>query len=218
MLPRATRAILWKADNSVSIHNDVSNKPLNYMKEAAFSIQEGEDTPTWIFETNKESLHITIHSIISDTACNLAGTEDPGLIRDGTENQLQEWLFENPQVFGDGWTMIQREFPTPRGPVDLMALDEYGKPVAIEVKRVAMSPAIDQIRRYTEALRTHAREETVSTVYHGIGLLDLAETRGVVAALEFRPRALEIAERRGVTLVNVPFYWRQNQDNIPHSD
>lgn len=96
-LARGLRAILIKSDGSVSIHNDNSNKPLNYMKTASQTVSrnsEGEEV--WSFDARHETLSITIHQLYSSFEEQLLDkTTEPGLKADGTEAQLQQWLFEN---------------------------------------------------------------------------------------------------------------------------
>lgn len=193
-LSRGVRAILIKEDGSVSIHNEVGNKPLNYMKCATLSESYTDDAFVWTFDTRHESLRIELHQIVSDFNVPLIA-EDPGLVRDGTENQLQEWLAENVHLLGEGYTLVQREYPTGNGPVDLLVLDEEERPVAVEVKRVAMLGAVDQVRRYVEALKSNDGDEW-------------AETTGMIAALDIRPRTLELAQKRGISTFTIPAYWR----------
>lgn len=190
----ATRAIIIKADGAISIHNDKSNKPLNYMGTGnIFTETIEEDHILWSFDTRKENLQIKLFEIFSDTAHELI-IEDEGLIRDGTEQQLQTWLAEHPEALGEGYTLIQREYPTGAGPVDLLVKDQNGISVAVEVKRVAMLGAVDQTKRYIEALAETGEHPHV---------------RGIVAALDIRPNTLKLAEKRGIECVTIPSYWRE---------
>lgn len=199
-LGKYTRAIIIKDDGAISIHNDKSNKPLNYMgKGSKFTetVHEVTGELVWAFDSRKESLTIILHNVISDSAFEL-GLEDAGLERDGTENHLQEWIAAHPSVLGEGFQLVQREYPTGSGPVDLLVLDENGKPVAVEVKRVAMLGAVDQASRYVEAL-TNTESETI----------DFSEVRGMVAALDIRPNTVKLADKRGIRYCIVPSSWRE---------
>lgn len=188
-----------KADGSVSLHNDVGNKPLNYMKEAVFSTTLNQDNETvWVFDSRRESLSIVMHEIIAEHEHKLI-TEDPGLIRDGTEDHLQAWLAQNPEALGAGYTIVDREFQTGKGPVDLLAIDETGNPVAVEVKRVATLGAVDQCRRYVDSLKTMHDNN-----------LDFKQTRGMVAGLDIRPRTFEWADKKNIKTVVLPADWREN--------
>lgn len=195
----AVRAIIIKDDGAVSIHNDASNKPLNYMgKGNVFTEEYGEDEPIWMFDTRKENLTITMHQIISDTSFELA-EEDEGLIRDGTEDQLQAWLSENPTALGGNYELVQREFQTGAGPVDLLVKDESGAFIAVEVKRVAMLTAVDQVNRYVNAIREMAGYENV---------------RGMVAALDIRPKTELLAVKRSVECHVIDEDWKVYRDAL----
>lgn len=188
----AVRALIIKADGSVSIHNDASNKPLNYMKCASFTETHEDGITVWTFDARQESLRIEMHQILSDISFPLV-EEDEGLVRDGTEAHLQAWLAEHPETLGEGYTLVQREFPTGNGPVDLLVLDEGGRPVAVEVKRVAMLGTAYQVKRYVDALKEVEG-------YEGV--------RGIIAALDIRPKTLELAEKRGIQTVVIPDTWK----------
>jgi RecB family endonuclease NucS len=199
-LAQGVRTIMLKADGSVSIHNDVSNKPLNYMKTAAVTETALPDgTPVWTFDARHESLTITLHAVLQDIDASLI-EDDPGLTRDGTEHQLQKWLLGNGAVLGPSLTVLAREVATSAGPVDLLAVADDGTPVAVEVKRVAMIGAVDQVRRYVEALRADGN--------HLFPTVDFSRTMGMIAALDIRPKTEVLAAKRDITTVVLPHYWR----------
>lgn len=144
-LDSAKRVIMLKGDGSVLIHSDGgSYKPLNWMNApctvTSEVIDEGEEadgvTEVWTVQADKsdDRLVIRLHDIVSDVVEDLG--VDPGLVKDGVETHLQELLAEQvPQIFGEGWKLVRREYPTPIGPVDLMVRNPEGGSVAIEVKR-----------------------------------------------------------------------------------
>lgn len=206
-LGKGLRAIIIKEDGSVSIHNEVGNKPLNYMKGATFTEDATEDALIWTFDCRKESLRIEIDSIVSDVQVALVGPDDEGLVRDGTESQLQEWLAEHPEILGEGYTLVQREYPTGNGPVDLLVKDAQGIPVAVEVKRIAMTNAVDQVRRYVEALKS---DDPTG---------EFAQVRGIIAALDVRPNTSHWAGRKGIQTITIPAWWRTDgADSITGSE
>src|SRR5918996_698953 len=75
------------------------------------------------------------------------------LEKDGVERDLQAELAAQPEVLEDGLRLVQREWPTDIGPVDLMCRDEDGGWAAVEVKRVATIEAVEQLCRYLERIR-----------------------------------------------------------------
>lgn len=198
-LARGVRSLIIKRDGSVSIHNDVGNKPLNYMKEAnCVKTVNSLGEVVWTFDSRKESLSITMHKIIAEHEYPLI-EDDAGLVRDGTEDHVQAWLAENPAILGDRYELIGREFQTGKGPVDLLVVDEHGSPIAVEVKRVATLSAVDQCRRYVDALRI------LEAPYN----IDFTQTRGMIAGLDIRPKTLEWAEKKNIQALTLPMNWRE---------
>lgn len=191
-LDRAQRAIILKEDGSVGIHNDVGNKAINYMgKGNIHTISENEEGESvWRFDARKEYIEITLHHTLADINIPLDDGSVP-LVRDGTEHDLQAWLFENPHVLGEGVVSIEREFGTTAGAIDLLCKKDDGSLLGVEVKRVAMLGAIDQCLRYQNAMREeHGEEVTV-----------------ILAALDVRPNTVKLAEKRKISYVTLPADW-----------
>ena len=194
-LPTATRLLMVKADGSVLVHSDTGGyKPLMWMTPPCTTV---ELDGTWTV-TNKggESLVITVEEVHSDTAHHL-GT-DPGLVKDGVEKHLQELLADRCEVLGTGWTLVQREYFTDIGPVDLLCRDDSGAHVLVEVKRHAEIDGVEQLTRYLQR---------VSTV--------LGDVKGVLAAQSFKPQAKVLAADRGITCVQLDYDALRGMD--PHT-
>ena len=122
-LPVAVRLLMVKADGSVSIHaDDRAYKPLNWMSPPC----RIEEAPGVWRVVNKagEELRITLDEIFHDSSHDLG--IDPGLVKDGVEAHLQELLAAAPQVLGEGFTLVRREYATAIGPVDLLCRDGAG--------------------------------------------------------------------------------------------
>jgi len=190
-LPEATRLILFKADGSVSIHaDDRAYKPLNWMSPPCFTTEISETDKKIITVENKagERLVITVSQVIHNSTHELG--IDPGLVKDGVEAHLQELLAEHVETFGKNWQLVRREFPTAIGPVDLLCKDEFGKTVAVEIKRRGDIDGVEQLTRYLELLN----RDTL-----------IAPVSGVFAAQEIKPQAKVLAEDRGIRCVVVDY-------------
>jgi endonuclease len=186
-LPMAPRLLMVKADGSVLVHADGgSYKPLNWMSPPC---KLEEDDGVWKV-TNKagEELRITIAAVLHDSAHELG--VDPGLQKDGVEAHLQELLAEHPETFGEGWTLVRREYPTAVGPVDLLCRDGAGASVAVEVKRRGEIDGVEQLTRYLDLLNRDPL---------------LAPVRGVFAAQEIKPQARVLATDRGISCLTVDY-------------
>ena len=149
-LPLATRLLLVKADGSVLVHSDGgSYKPLNWMSPPAslrVSTPDEVDVEVgvveqWTVQSAKtdDRLIINIHEQLHDTSHELG--QDPGLIKDGVEADLQRLLADQIELLGTGFSLIRREYFTAIGPVDILARDADGATVAIELKRRGTSTA-----------------------------------------------------------------------------
>jgi RecB family endonuclease NucS len=203
-LPMATRLIMVKADGSVSIHaDDRAYKPLNWMSapctltvnpppadvEAVVDSEEVGLTQLWeVRNRDGDTLQIAIGEVFHDSAHDLG--IDPGLQKDGVEAHLQALLAENPDVFGAGWTLVQREYLTPIGPVDLLYRDEQGAYVAVEVKRRGEIDGVEQLTRYLDLMNADPL---------------LAPVRGVFAAQLIKPQAKTLAGTRSIDCVLVDY-------------
>ncbi len=190
-LPEATRLILFKADGSVSIHaDDRAYKPLNWMSPPCFTTEVNETDKKIITVENKdgERLVITVSQVIHNSTHELG--VDPGLVKDGVEAHLQELLAEHVETFGKNWQLVRREYPTAIGPVDLLCRDEFGKTVAVEIKRRGDIDGVEQLTRYLDLLNRD-------------GLI--APVSGVFAAQEIKPQAKVLAEDRGIRCVVVDY-------------
>jgi RecB family endonuclease NucS len=179
-LPLATRLLMVKADGSVLVHSDGgSYKPLNWMSPPCALV---ERDGLWTV-TNKagEQLLITVDTVLHDSEHELG--VDPGLVKDGVEAHLQKLLAEHIHVLGAGYRLVRREYPTPIGPVDIMARDPDGVSVAVEIKRRGEIDGVEQLTRYLDLLNRDPL---------------LAPVRGVFAAQEIKPQARVLARDRGI--------------------
>ena len=203
-LPMATRLIMVKADGSVSVHaDDRAYKPLNWMSapctltvspppadvEAVPAADEVGLTEVWeVHNGDGDTLQIAIGEVFHDSSHDLG--VDPGLQKDGVEAHLQVLLAENPATFGDGWSLVRREHPTPIGPVDILFRDHNGAYVAVEVKRRGEIDGVEQLARYLELMNADPL---------------LAPVRGVFAAQLIKPQARTLAGTRGIDCLLVDY-------------
>lgn len=211
-LPMATRLILVKADTSVSIHaDDRAYKPLNWMSPpCTLTVRDPEpdeaattaDVDPWITQVwtvagpQGDTLQISIGEIFHDSSHDLG--VDPGLQKDGVEAHLQALLAENPATFGEGYSLVQREYLTPIGPVDLLLRNPDGAYVAVEVKRRGEIDGVEQLTRYLELMNRDPLMGQVS---------------GVFAAQQIKPQARTLAVDRGITCLTVDYDALRGLDN-----
>ena len=185
-LPRAVRLIMVKADGTVAVHADTGRQPLNWFGPPNHLIEDGD---TWVVTNSKgEKLSINLHQVITDSSLDLG--EEPGLQKDGVEEQMQRLLAERVDLLGEGTTLIRREYPTPIGPVDLLCRAGDGTTVAVEIKRRGEIDGVEQLTRYLDFLNEDGR---------------LAPVRGMLVAQLIKPQAKVLAETRGIVCVELDY-------------
>ncbi len=187
-LPESTRLLMVKADGSVLVHADAGGyKPLNWMTPPTV-VEDGGDVLVVRKRAGRseDRLEIRLLEVLSDVEHEMG--EAAGLEKDGVERDLQEALADRPEALGDELRLDRREWPTDIGPVDLMCRDEDGGWVAVEIKRVGTIDAVEQLARYLERIRLDPARDAC---------------RGILAAQQFKPQAVTLAEARGIRCVEV---------------
>jgi RecB family endonuclease NucS len=198
-LPWATRLIMVKADGSIQIHaDDGAYKPLNWMSAPCLMTRQeadpaldpsGQLTELWsVRNRSGDTLQIGLAEILSDSAYELG--RDPGLRKDGVEKHLQRLLAEDPSAIRSDLSLVQREYQTPIGPVDLLCRAGDGSYVAVEVKRRGEIDGVEQLTRYLELLRRDSL---------------LGRVEGVFVAQQIKPQAEVVALDRGIACVRVDY-------------
>ncbi len=190
---------MLKSDGSLLVHSDGgSYKPLNWMSPPCTITAQAPDeeqadagiAEVWKVTQTKtgDVLLVSIYETIHDSAHDLG--VDPGLQKDGVEAHLQKLLAEQIELLGDGHTLVRREYMTAIGPVDILARDENGSSVAVEIKRRGDIDGVEQLTRYLELMN---RDPHLSPV------------QGVFAAQEIKPQARTLALDRGIRCVTLDY-------------
>ena len=186
-LPEATRLIMIKADGCLAIHADGgAYKPLNWMN-APNTFKELADRLV-VRNPKGETLTVYLHDVISDFSHELG--QDPGLIKDGVEADLQVLLAAMPETIEPGLILIRREYPTAVGPVDLLCRDANGQTVAVEIKRRGEIDGVEQLTRYLDCLHADS---------------SLGKIRGIFVAQSIKPQAKVLAESRKIGWCEVDY-------------
>jgi len=194
-LPMAKRLVMVKSDGSISIHSETgAYKPLNWMTAPCSLIIENHPDDTdlaqvWtVTNQGSDQLRILISTIESDSTFDLG--VDPGLVKDGVEKHLQELLAAHPTTLREDLSLVQREYYTAIGPVDLLCRSTSGTHVAVEIKRRGEIDGVEQLTRYLELMR---RDPLLGTV------------EGIFAAQVIKPQARTLARDRGIACVTVDY-------------
>jgi RecB family endonuclease NucS len=187
VLPEALRLLMIKSDGAVMVHSDAGGyKPENWMTPPTV-IEETPDGLCVRKVKEDDRLDIRIVEVVSDVTHDMG--EAAALQKDGVERELQELLADAPEWCGEGFRLVQREWATDIGPVDLMCRDAAEDWIAVEIKRVGTIQAVEQLCRYLERLR--------------VSDPSMVSVRGVLAAQVVKPQARVLAESRGLDWVEV---------------
>ncbi len=153
------RLILIKPDGTLLIHTSKKAKPVNWQPPGAVfdaRIQDDQLVLTAYRKKPEELVHITLDSVHLLLASPLRDDADLDLI--GSEADIQQLMFEHPELIEEGFTPRRRERDTKRGFYDIDGDDKDGHRVIIELKRTTAGvKEAQQLWRYVEELQKEDR-------------------------------------------------------------
>ena len=144
-LPESTRLLMIKADGSVLVHADAGGfKPLNWMTPPVV-LEDGGDLLVVRKRAGRseDRLEIRLLEVLSDVEHEMG--EAAGAREGRRRARPPGGARRAPEALAEGLRLVQREWPTDIGPVDLMCRDEDGGWVAVEIKRVGTIDAVEQL-------------------------------------------------------------------------
>ncbi|WP_048059068.1 endonuclease NucS [Pyrococcus furiosus] len=179
-LGEGDRIIIIKPDGSFLIHQKKKREPVNWQPPGSKVKMEGNSLIS-IRRNPKETLKV---DIIEAYAAVLFMAEDyEELTLTGSEAEMAELIFQNPNVIEEGFKPMFREKPIKHGIVDVLGVDREGNIVVLELKRRrADLHAVSQLKRYVDALK----EE------HG------NKVRGILVAPSLTEGAKKLLEKLGL--------------------
>lgn len=181
------------------VHVDSGIKPLNYMKSSTnIQFVEQEQSLAIYAANKKEELLIEILQMHQDIHLDFPDSERE-MVKTGTEDDLQEEIFEKLGYLIPGHDSVCREFETGKGPVDVlgMALDR-SEISLVEVKRHAHRKDVYQALKYGDGIDNMV-EESVKAGFSAIEAKqkgDHDETGTMVPIGALRNRKLFLASRK----------------------
>ncbi len=154
-LHKGERLLVLKPDGTLLIHTAAKAKPVNWQPPgAAFAaaIEDGRVVLTSHRLKPEEIVQVTFDAISMLSSLPLRDGTDLALV--GTEDDLQQLLFEKPNLVEAGFVPARRERSSARGFYDLDGHDAKGGRLIVEVKRTTAGVSeAQQLWRYTERLR-----------------------------------------------------------------
>ncbi len=158
MLHRGERLLMLKPDGTFLVHTAQKAKPVNWQPPGAdFHVAFEDDLLVLTAYRRKpeELVRVTFHEISLLQSIPLRDGAALALV--GSEDDLQQLLFEHPSLVEEGFVPRRRERDSKRGFYDLDGDDAAGRRVVVEVKRsTAGVKEAQQLWRYVEPVRAGA--------------------------------------------------------------
>lgn len=173
------RLIIVKGDNTLLVHQASGNNPVNYMKPgSAITVsEEGDQVKIHAEHAGlKEFMDILVKTVYFFDDHKLEESCD--LVLEGTEKDMSDMLYANPELVEKGFKAVSREEQTRYGFVDVLGYDKDSVLCVVECKRYGGDfGAVDQLRRYVEKVKKSKGVEKV---------------RGILACPKVTPNALKM--------------------------
>ncbi|MBN1941129.1 MAG: DUF91 domain-containing protein [Candidatus Diapherotrites archaeon] len=189
-LPLGKRVVLIKGDNSISIHQNRLVRPTNYMMNAKICVEKEEGYAFLKARRQKpvESLTVKFSSIEDVQAYEMEITDDLRL--SGSERDLNELLMQDLSMIEPGLKPLNQQEQFRKGIADIIAEDENGNLVVIELKRrQADYASVTQLQRYMQQVEK----------------IKECKPRGILLAPSIRKNALELLENLGLEFAKIDF-------------
>src|SRR3989344_6056761 len=135
----------------------------------------------------KEFMDIHITKIFSLNEFELDDTKS--LVLQGTEKDLSDMLFKNPELIEPGFNPLSQEEHTKYGFIDIFGYDKNNILVIVECKRFTADPkAVDQLERYVRKIKASK---------------GLQKVRGILAAPRISPNALQMLKDHNFEFLSI---------------
>ena len=161
------RLIILKPDGTLLVHTDSKRTPVNWQPPGCTHRVSLDNEQVCVHSQRSspaEQVEITFKSIAQLSTFELA--DESSLALEGTEENLRQRIFAEPELVEAGFRPLMRERETTAGPVDIYGTDREGKPVVVELKRRRVGPdAVGQLKRYVDAV---SRDLPMGTTPRGI--------------------------------------------------
>lgn len=184
------RLIIVKAGGELVVHAASGLNPRNWMPRGSVVEEERSDYMRVTHRRRGEMLEIFIDETFSDQC--FEPVLDGRLIKLGSEREISDMLARRPHMIHPDADVIQREYRTPVGPIDILMRERTGlmRPIVVEIKRKHVIPVevVYQLVRYLDSLM---RMEQWA---HHTPL-------GIIVGPGFSKPVTAAAAERGITLV-----------------
>ena len=155
------RVLIIKPDGTLIIHKKIKREPVNWQPPGS-TIRAYERNGRLVIKSIRYNPYEII--IVECLEIYLIATYDAidpyALEISGTERDLAELIYRNPEIIEKGFKVLKLEYQTPFGIIDVLGEDKEGRLVVIELKRSSAGlQSVSQLRRYVEAMKNLTRRE-----------------------------------------------------------
>jgi RecB family endonuclease NucS len=185
-LPRGTRQVLCKPDDTVLVHGATGRDPAAWS--SGGSVTADAEDGTLVLRCGDESDATDTLSVAFDAVHQATAFDPVGATGDtaGAEARLKQRVLANPGLVEPGFEARATERETPAGRVDVYGRGRDGAVVVVELKATRARPsAASQLERYVSALRRDLHAD--------------AEVRGVLVAPELTAKARRLLAANGLS-------------------
>ena len=147
------RVLLLKKNKAVILHGVSGLKPLNWQGSGSrIAIRQTPEGFLLVEAVNSkkstERILITFHNI--SLVFRVQGSSGE-LSLFGSEQDIVNYLLENPDLIEEGFQPVLKERPTEFGYIDIIGIDKLGRKTIVEVKRRTATPVdVQQLLRYVQ--------------------------------------------------------------------
>lgn len=184
-LEKGKYLILYKPDGSFLIHGADLCKPRNYQGAGSKLTIEGNKL---ISINKKEKIIVEIYTVLYNIPLEDWSTSQIKIQR--TEKELSDKIYNNwGEYFDDEFYIIQQEFKTDLGSIDIVGITMQNEYYVVEVKRrKAAIAGVTQLKRYVDVLQD-----------------DGITAHGILASPEIGQNALKYLEKHNFRWLEVGF-------------
>lgn len=187
-LDKGERILIKKQDSAFLVHGPDNYQPKNWQPEAdRFEVtEEKQNIVVKAFRNNPEEVvEVNIESIDFISVQKLVDKSD--LVVKGHEIDIHEAIEKEPEIVEENLKIVEREYETPAGFIDVFARDSDENYVVIEVKRNPDYNTVLQLQRYVDEIEDE---------YAG-------DIRGILVAPKMTDNVLDYLNERDLEFVEV---------------